>query len=279
LASALRCFPLIDILGHARGGKAVPNRSSKRVRSNQPPGIARSEPNGRRAAIRLLLLAEHAINRDGLRVLFDAESDFRVVGSATDWTDAARAHACRADVIVVDLSTARVPDRVALRALTTICAPAPVIMLTPELDHSQIAEALRLGVRGIVAKNVTTELLFKCVRVVAAGHYWVERDIVADLTQRLRLRAPAPSAAAASRRNPFGLTGRELEVVSLLIAGHANKAIADKCGIRERTVKQHLTNMFDKTGVSNRLELALFALQQRLVVPDGASRPARSYPR
>jgi DNA-binding NarL/FixJ family response regulator len=234
-------------------------------------------PNARRSAIRLFLLAEHAINREGLGLLFAAESDFRVVGSASDWADAARAHACRADVIVVDLSSPRVPDKGMLRALTTLCAPARVIMLTPGLDRSQITEALRLGVRGIVAKSVTAELLFKCVRVVAAGQYWVERDIVADLTQRLR--AAAGSSTNAVRRHPFGLTGRELQVVSLLIAGHANKAIADKCGIRERTVKQHLTNMFDKVGVSNRLELALFALQERLVVPDGASRPARTLPR
>jgi DNA-binding NarL/FixJ family response regulator len=211
-----------------------------------------------------------------LRLLFAAESDFRVVGSA-NWADAARAHARRSDVVVVDVSNRRVPDVSALRALTTICAPARVIVLTSGLEHSQVAGALRLGVRGIAANDITAELLFKCVRVVAAGQYWIKRDIVADLTQGLR--AAASSAADAPRRNPFGLTGRELQVVSLLTAGHANKAIADKCGIRERTVKQHLANMFDKVGVSNRLELALFALQERLVVPNGAGRPAGMLPR
>jgi two-component system nitrate/nitrite response regulator NarL len=206
--------------------------------------------------------------------LFATESDFRVFGSAAKWADAASA--CRSDVVVVDLSHPCVPDATALRALTTVCAPARVIVLTSGLDHSQIAEALRLGVRGIVAQNITAALLFKCVRAVAAGQYWVERDIIADLAQRLS--AATSSAADAPRRNPFGLTGRELQVVSLLIAGHANKSIADKCGIRERTVKQHLTNMFGKVGVSNRLELALFALHERLVVPHGAGRSARMLP-
>jgi two-component system nitrate/nitrite response regulator NarL len=211
-----------------------------------------------------------------LRLLFAAESDFCVFGSATKWADAARAHACRSDVVVVDLSHSRVPDASALRALTRVCAPARVIVLTSGLDDSQITDALRFGVHGIVGNTVTAQLLFKCVRVVAAGQYWVERDILAirDLTDRLG--GATSSTADAPRRNPFGLTARELQVVSLLIAGHANKAIADKCGIRERTVKQHLTNMFDKTGVSNRLELALFALQERLVVPASAVRSARS---
>jgi two-component system nitrate/nitrite response regulator NarL len=250
----------------------VQKRSSKRVRSKQP-AMARSPRQGRHAAIRLFLLGEYPINREGLRLLFAAQPDFRVVGSASDWADAVGTHARRSDVIVVDLSNPRVPKKSALHALTTLCSPARVIMLTPGFDASQIMEALRLGVRGIVAKNVTAELLFKSVRVVAAGQYWVERDIVADLTQRLGI--AASSAKDAVRRNPFGLTERELHVVSLLIAGHANKAIADKCGIRERTVKQHLANMFDKVGVSNRLELALFALQEQIVVaPDGTGRPA-----
>jgi DNA-binding NarL/FixJ family response regulator len=255
-----------------RGGQAVSKRSSKRVDSNQRPA--------RRAArlslIQIFLLIEHAISREGLRLLFATESDFRVVGYADNWTDAARGHACRSDVVVVDLAHARMPDPAALRELTAVCEPARLILLTSGLEHSQITEALRLGVRGIIAKNTTAELLFKCVRAVAAGEYWVERDIIADLTERLC--AATSSGADAAQRNPFGLTGRELQVLSLLIAGHANKAIADKCGIRERTVKQHLTNTFDKLGVSTRLELALFALQERLV-PDGAGHPARRLPR
>jgi len=125
-------------------------------------------------------------------------------------------------------------------------------------------------VRGIVDKSVTSQLLFKSVRAVAAGEYWVERDIIADLTQRLH--ADASPMAAAPRQRPFGLTERELQIVSLLIAGYGNKGIAARCGIRERTVKQHLTNIFKKVGVSNRLELALFALEEHLVVTDDASR-------
>jgi two-component system, NarL family, nitrate/nitrite response regulator NarL len=245
----------------------VSKGSSKRVGSNPLQAPRRAAPRRPQRPIRLFLLIEYAIRRDGLRLLFATEPDFRVFGSAANWAGAVRA--CRSDVVVVDLSHPRVPDATSLRALTTICAPARVIVLTSALDLSQIGEALRLGVRGIVAQNITAALLFKCVRAVAAGEYWVEGDIIAGLPQRLS-ETTSPNAP---RRNAFGLTGRELQVVSLLIAGHGNKAIADKCGIRERTVKQHLTNMFDKVGVSNRLGLAPFALRKQLVVPDGAGRP------
>jgi two-component system nitrate/nitrite response regulator NarL len=248
----------------------VLNRPVKRDRSSSPALLLRPAPHPRRSPIRLFLLGEHAISREGLRLLLASESGFRVVGSATDWADAARAR--RSDVVVVDVPHASVPDRRALRALIAFCAPARVIILTSRLEHSRTMEALRLGVRGIVDKSVTAQLLFKSVRAVAAGEYWVERDIIADLTQRLH--AWASPAADAPRQRPFGLTERELQIISLLIAGYGNKVIGDKCGIRERTVKQHLTNMFEKVGVSNRLELALFALHEHLVVTDDAGRPA-----
>ena len=248
----------------------MPKRSSKRVGSNQRLATVRTE-RGHRAPIRLFLLSEHAVNCEHLRLLFAAESDFRVVGSATKWADAARAHACRSDVVVVVLSNPRLPDATALRALSATCAPARVIALTSG-PASQIKEALRLDLGGIVANTLTAKLLFKCVKAVASDQYWVEFDIIVGRTHPLD--DGTCSAAERLRRNPFGLTGRELQVVSLLLAGHANKAIADKCGIRERTVKQHLTNMFGKVGVSTRLELALFALQKGLGGGDGAS-PAR----
>src|SRR5204863_3477479 len=184
-------------------GKAVPKGSSKRVRFKRRPTTPRGAPHGPRARIRIFLLSERPLNRDGLRLLFAAESDFRVFGSATNWTDAA--HACRSDVVVVDLSILRVPDASALRALPAVCAPARVIVLTSGLDDSQITETLRLGVCGIVGNTVTAELLFKCVRVVAAGQSCVERDIKAihDITDRLG--AAKSSRADAPRQNRFGL--------------------------------------------------------------------------
>ena len=119
-------------------------------------------------------------------------------------------------------------------------------------------------------KNVTADVLFKSIRIVAAGEYWIERDVLADLVHD----SAASSTADARQWTRPSLTDRERQIISLLVTGRPNKEIADKCGIRERTVKHHLTNVFDKLGVSSRLELVLLALHERLVDPDGGDRPS-----
>src|SRR5436190_1625324 len=162
-------------------------------------------------------------------------------------------------------ATSMLPKGGTFSTLANSCTTARIIMLTPGLQKADVAEAMRFGVRGVVVKGVSAELFFKSIRAVAAGQYWIDREMVGDLAQSLCTASRSGARAVGPKR--FGLTGRELQIVSLLIGGGANKDIAIKCGIRERTVKQHLTNVFDKLGVSNRLELALFALQERLVAP------------
>ena len=105
-------------------------------------------------------------------------------------------------------------------------------------------------------------LLFKSMRTVMAGQYWVGRECIGDVIDKMRERASAPSPEP--RRPTFGLTPRELEIVSTVVNGYANSEIAQKFEISIKTVKHHLTNIFDKVGVSNRLELALFAVHHRV---------------
>lgn len=223
-------------------------------------GIDRSEAR----PTRVFILSEHTIDRDGLRVLLEAEPDLRVVGTAPDYT-AARKSACdcRPDIFLLNLATPVLPRSDTLRTLATSCTPARVLVLTPDLDNTQISEALRLGVAGVVLKGVSRELLFTSIRTVASGQLWVGRksgDLIAHA------RTPStPAPLATPPRECLGLTARELEIVSAVIGGGANREIATQYGIGERTVKQHLTNIFDKLGLSNRLELAMFALEHRLV--------------
>ena len=115
----------------------------------------------------------------------------------------------------------------------------------------------------MVLKETSTELLLKSIRSVVAGQYWVGREAVTDLVRVLRDLIPA--AGEEAKKKAFGLTPRELEVVSAIVLGYTNKDIARKFTISEDTVKHHLTNIFDKVGVSNRLELALFSIEHRLV--------------
>jgi DNA-binding NarL/FixJ family response regulator len=151
--------------------------------------------------------------------------------------------------------------------LDRVHANARTILLVAEIDRADTIRALQLGARGIVLKEVATQLLFKAIRSVAAGQYWVGRDTVSDLVETL---SRLQSATALAGGNKFGLTRRELDALALVVAGFTNKDIAAKLGISEDTVKHHLTNLFDKTGVSNRLELALFAIHHHLV---GATQP------
>ena len=146
-----------------------------------------------------------------------------------------------------------------------------VIFVTAAIERADIVVALRLGARGIVTKASASEVLWKCIRAVMGGEYWVGRNRVTDLENALReVAEPARGVV----RRLFGLTPRELEMIAAILAGFTNIDIAARFGISEKTVKHHLTNIFDKLGVSNRLELALFALHHsRVAQPIAADMP------
>jgi DNA-binding NarL/FixJ family response regulator len=133
-----------------------------------------------------------------------------------------------------------------------------VIVLTAAIEKSQIVEVLQLGARGVVLKDTATELLLKVVQMVVAGEYWVGRARVSNLVQHLQ--TLTESSQDETKTKKFGLTPRELEVIPTLVKGFSNKEIAAHWKITEDTVKHHLSSIFDKTGVSTRLELALFAV-------------------
>ena len=119
-----------------------------------------------------------------------------------------------------------------------------------------------MGARGVILKHSATDVLFEGIRCVMAGQYWVGHESVSDLVQALLEFMPRQGAPA--RSEEFGLTRRETEVIALIVSGYTNKDIAQKFGISQHTVKHHLTNIFDKLGVSNRLELVLFTINHHL---------------
>ncbi len=141
-------------------------------------------------------------------------------------------------------------------------------MLTAKIEKEQILEALQLGARGVVLKDAAVEHLAACIRAVMQGQYWLDGRPVQNLVQVLR---ELTAQTAAPPRKTYGLTSRELEVVTLITEGCTNKDIATQFGISEETVKRHLTNIFNKLGVGNRLELALFALNRHLLPPAPAA--------
>jgi DNA-binding NarL/FixJ family response regulator len=220
--------------------------------------------NKRSQNIRIVIADDHPIFRDGLRRLLEAEPGLKVIGEASDGNDAVKlARQLKPDVMLLDLAMPRQPGLEALRDLSTGGANGvKVILLTAAAEKHQIVEALQLGARGVVLKDSATQLLLKSIHTVMAGEYWVGREAVSNLVQYLRMQMQASNEE--SRQKKFGLTPRELEIVSAVVAGYSNKEIAEYFKISEDTVKHHLSNIFDKLGVSTRLELALFAVNQGL---------------
>src|SRR5690349_11203772 len=212
--------------------------------------------------VRILIADDHPIFRDGLRRLLESEPGFKVVAEACDGVEAVEfVRRFKPDILLLDLAMPRRHGLEALRELSLNSSPLRVILLTAAAEREQIVEALQLGARGVVLKDCGTEVLLRSIHAVLNGHYWVGREPVSNLMQYLR---GLMGSTKIARDRRFGLTPRELEVVSAVVAGYANKEIAEHFKISEDTVKHHLSNIFDKLGVSTRLELALFAVNQSL---------------
>jgi two-component system nitrate/nitrite response regulator NarL len=219
------------------------------------------------AAIDIVISDDHPIFREGLRKLLEAEPGLRVVGEAADGEETVKlVSQLKPKVLLLDISMPRVTGLEALRELSRLGTQTYIVVLTAAIDKEQVVEVLQLGAHGILLKHSTLELLLKCVRCVSEGQYWVGQEGVSDLIQALRRTTPQSRVSDASR--DFGLTSREVQVIALIVAGYTNKDLARQLGISEHTVKHHLTNVFDKLGVSNRLELVLFAIDHHLITED-----------
>jgi DNA-binding NarL/FixJ family response regulator len=214
--------------------------------------------------LRILIADDHTILRDGLKHLLGADPRLRVVGEARDGDEAVKLVAeLRPDILLLDLCMPRASGMDALRRLARNPGPTRVIILAAEIPKGQIAEALQLGARGIVSKETAAATLLEAIHVVAGGKFWVGREAVVDISKGIA--ALERSTGTDERPKNFGLTARELEIVAAVVGGHSNREIARKLSISEQTVKHHLTNVFDKVGVFNRLELALFAINHHLI--------------
>jgi DNA-binding NarL/FixJ family response regulator len=214
--------------------------------------------------IEIVIADDHPVFREGLRKLLEAEPGLRVVAEACDGEETVRVvRQYKPKVLLLDLSMPKGTGLETLRVLNQLGIQTGTILLTASIEKEQLLEALQLGARGIVMKDSTLQVVLKSIRCVSDGQFWVGRESVSDLIEALQRLTPQHRALEAPRN--FGLTSRELQVVALIVAGYTNKDLARKLGISEHTAKHHLTNIFDKLGVSNRLELVLFAINHKLI--------------
>jgi two-component system nitrate/nitrite response regulator NarL len=206
------------------------------------------------APIRVMIADDHPIMRFGLRQLLEAQPDLRVVAEASSLNDVLTlVHRLCPDVLLLDFSVAGHSGIEVMRELKD--SPTKVIFFTGNAGKQDLIEGLRLGLRGVVAKSTPTDVLLKSIRCVAAGEYWIDRKSLAECATRAA-QTPANS-----------LTRRECEITAEVVNGASNKLIARKFGISEDTVKRHLTNIYDKVGVSTRLELTLLMLNNKALCP------------
>jgi two-component system, NarL family, nitrate/nitrite response regulator NarL len=225
------------------------------------------------APIKVLIADDHPVVRVGLRNMLQSDGRMKVVAEAKDGIEALHmVRTLRPDILLLDLAMPNMPGMDALRELTSDTTTTRTIVLTGRIDKRQILEALQLGARGVILKDAAVDHLSACVHAVMQGQYWLEGRRVQNLVQVLRDLATETDLPP---RKTFGLTARELEVVGLITEGSTNKHITQTFGISEETVKRHLTNIFNKLGVGNRLELALFALNHNLLPPSETSVPER----
>jgi DNA-binding NarL/FixJ family response regulator len=210
-------------------------------------------------AIRLVLADDHPIVLQGLKQLFEQHSGFEVAAACASGEEAIRAvTAHEPDVAVLDLRMGSASGLDVVRALTSAKTRCRFVILTAVMRDEDVAEAVQLGVAGLVLKESSPDSLVDCVRAVAAGERWIRHEsFVNALAGAVRAQAaPTPQST---------LTPRELEIVRLVAQGLRNKEIAERLSITEGTVKVHLHKAYDKLGVDSRIELVLAAQFKRLL--------------
>ena len=222
------------------------------------------------AKIRIVVADDHPIFRDGLCRLLALEADFEVVAQAQDGRQVLDVlQQYEPDILLLDLKMPGMDGLGTLQKLQNSKHKTRVIVLTASEDKNEFVQAMKLGTSGIVLKQSATDLLIKSIRKVNAGEIWLDSHTTAAVMRQFATgadEAPAVGAPVSSSRERERslLSAREREIVALVAQGFKNKEMAEKMFISEQTVKNHLHNIFDKLGVSDRLELALYAIHKGL---------------
>jgi two-component system nitrate/nitrite response regulator NarL len=214
--------------------------------------------------VRIILADSQAIYRVGIRKIFALEDDLRVVAQA-DSMENLRAAIDRYPTDVVLLEGALLTG--SPNAIPDILRAAPDIKLIIQAvtaDEAHTVELYRKGVRGIISRSISPDLLVRCVRRIAAGETWIDNQSVNWVIEAYR----AQAAALVSPKTQPRLSPKEMAIITCITQGKRNKEIAFQLGTTEQVIKNYLRKIYDKLGVSDRLELALYCLHNKIIQSD-----------
>ena len=213
----------------------------------------------RPAPIRLVIVDDHALLREGTIQLLKQSADFDIVGEASSGEDGlAVLERLQPDVALIDVHLPKMSGLELAREAARSCPGVRVLILSAYDDYAYVTEALEIGVGGYLLKTATAKELADAVRVVADGILVLDRRVADRLTRRGRSASPPGS----------GLTPREADILPLLARGQSNKQIATELQLGLRTVEGHVSGVLAKLGVASRAEAVAYALGHRLVVPE-----------
>ncbi len=226
--------------------------------------------------IRVLIADSQPIVLEGLRSVLSQYPHIQVIGEALDGVEAIdKVVQLEPDVVLLDLRLPRVDGLTVLRSVQTRASRTKVLLFATADSKDDFVEAMKLGCSGILLKETATALIEKSIQRVSAGEIWLDSTTTAAVIRHFASPKEFPAAHAGANsassngkptRERAQLSQREREIIVLIAQGYKNKEIAEKMFITEQTVKNHLHNVFDKLGVSDRLELALYAIHNSLHV-------------
>jgi Response regulator containing a CheY-like receiver domain and an HTH DNA-binding domain len=211
--------------------------------------------------IRILLIDDHRVIRKGLRALLNDYPDFEVVGEAGSRAEAiALVESERPNLVLLDLDLGSTTSLDFLSELLAIGRGMQVLVLTGVRDKELQRQAIQLGAMGIVLKDHAAEVLIEAIQKVNSGEMWLDRSTIVSMLGNTRRANADPERVKISM-----LTEREREIISLLAEGLRNKQIGERLFISEITVRHHLTSIFNKLAVSDRVELLIYAYRNGIV--------------
>lgn len=225
-----------------------------------------ASPEVSRHPIGIMLVDDHAVLRSSLRLLLEKQPGMTVVGEASNKVEALEVAAReQPEIILLDLCLREESGMDLIPELLRIAEETRIIVLTGVQDETEFRRAMRLGAMGVVSKEAKPDFLLKAIERVHAGELWLNRQMTATLVTELRrpVEASKPPVETAMIAQ---LTTREREIISLVAEGKKNKQIADSLRISDTTVRHHITSILGKLGVSDRLELLIFAYKNNLVI-------------